>query len=97
MWRWGRMERCLWCRLWNIGRSRWSVARCWLLNICIVHYQPNFSCISASLCLEWPRAIIIAFRENSVEYNPKTTNEIVVGNCIAIPDNNIQLPQAFNH
>lgn len=61
-----------------------------------MQYESYFTCISASLCLKWPRRIIETLRKNLVQMNLSGADKIIEGECIAVPNEDIKLPKAFD-
>lgn len=61
-----------------------------------MQYDFHFTRISARFGLKGPSRVVEALRENLVELNLSASDEIVEGESVAVPNNNVDLPKAFD-
>lgn len=68
----------------------------WLIGIRIVDYQPDFSSMPSSFSLNRPRAVVVTLSKSFIQLSLPTADEVVVRDCVAVPNSNIQFSQPFN-
>lgn len=62
---------------------------------CIMQYESYFSRISPSFSLQSPGTVVVSLRKNLLQLNRSIPNEVICGECVAIPDGYLKIPKAF--
>lgn len=62
----------------------------------IMQNEFDFASVSASFGLKWPSRVIKTLRENFVQLNLSGADEIIKGEGIAVPNDDIDLTKTFN-
>lgn len=61
-----------------------------------MQYEFYFAGVSASFCLKRPASVIKTLRKYLVQLNLSAADKIIESECIAVPNEDIELAKAFN-
>ena len=64
---------------------------------CIMQYESYFSRISPIFTLQSPGTVVVSFRKSLLQFNRSIPNQVISGECIAIPNSYLKIPKTFKH